>query len=78
MGTWNFAGKELKNEYKINDWLLPKKNTITPDIYIIGIQEIVNLEAKNIMLSSLNMNAKNIKVWETKIVNYLREIDKLI
>jgi len=49
VGTWNFAGREPREEYKIAEWLLPLKNTVAPDIYIIGLQEIVDLNTKNIV-----------------------------
>src|SRR5688572_13114966 len=43
VGSWNYAGKEVKESALFLDWLLPVKDTNTPDIYIIGLQEIVDL-----------------------------------
>jgi hypothetical protein len=34
------------------EWLNPIQNLRSPDIYIIGLQEIVDLNAKNIVLFS--------------------------
>ena len=48
VGSWNFAGKDIQETQNLQDWLLPVKNTNTPDIYIIGFQEIVDLNAKNV------------------------------
>ena len=73
VGTWNFAGKELKEEYNIIDWLLPIKNTVTPDIYIIGFQEIVDLNTKNVVFIS---NSNRVELWKKAIVSGLQTIDK--
>jgi hypothetical protein len=47
----------------------------TPDIYIIGLQEIVSLNAKNIMLSS---NSSKVDFWRNLICKNLGEIDKYV
>jgi hypothetical protein len=56
-------------------WLLPNKDMKTPDIYIIGLQEIVSLNAKNIVLSS---NSSKVDFWKYLIIRNLGEIDKYV
>ena len=73
VGSWNFAGKELKEDCNIIDWLLPVKNTVTPDIYIIGLQEIVDLNAKNIVFTA---NTNRVEVWKKAIWTNLQTVDK--
>jgi hypothetical protein len=73
VGTWNFAGRELREDYKILDWLLPIKNTVTPDIYIIGLQEIVDLNTKNIVFET---NTNRVETWKKMINSNLQSIDR--
>ena len=46
MGTWNVGGKEPKEGLMLFEWLFPMGDMKTPDIYIIGFQEIVDLADK--------------------------------
>lgn len=46
-GTWNVNGKKLEGE--LNDWLLPAGETMA-DIYAVGFQEMVDLNAMNVAL----------------------------
>lgn len=58
VGTWNVGGKDFRSGVNLYEWLLPSevfpagKDNKLPDIYIIGFQEIVDLNAQNIMVSS--------------------------
>jgi len=64
-GTWNVNAK-VPNE-NLEAWLCPygaeKK---APDVYCIGIQEIVELNAMNIGMSDAN-SAKQSQMWEDKV-----------
>ena len=51
------------------------KDMKTPDIYIVGFQEIVDLNAKNIVLSS---NTSKVDFWKNLIIKHLNEIDKYV
>lgn len=73
IGTWNVGGKELKDGTLLFEWLFPMKDMKNPDIYIIGLQEIVNLNAKNIVLST---NSSKVEFWKNLILKNLNEIDK--
>ena len=45
----------------------------SPDIYIIGLQEIVSLNATNIVL---NANSSKVELWKNIISKTLADIDK--
>ncbi|KAE9590971.1 hypothetical protein Lal_00023328 [Lupinus albus] len=46
VGTWNVGGKSPKNGLNLRDWL---KSPSPADIYVIGFQEIVPLNAGNVL-----------------------------
>ncbi|CAI8609460.1 unnamed protein product [Vicia faba] len=58
IGTWNVAGVPPCNDLDIEDWLCTKKPA---DIYIIGFQEVVPLNAGNVLGAEDN---KPISKWE--------------
>lgn len=45
VGTWNVAGKTLPEDLDLENWLKPSEPS---DIYVIGFQEIVPLNAGNV------------------------------
>jgi synaptojanin len=57
------------------EWLFPMKDMRTPDIYIIGFQEIVDLNAKNVMLSS---NTNKVDFWKNLLLKHFKEIDNYV
>lgn len=65
----------MKENTMLYEWLLPVKEMKTPDIYIIGLQEIVSLNAKNIVLSS---NSPQVESWRYLIHKNLNSIDNYI
>ena len=73
IGSWNIGGAEMKEDTLLLDWLSPIKEMKSPDIYIINLQEIVNLNAKNIVLSS---NTNTVSQWATIFEHNLAKIDK--
>jgi hypothetical protein len=75
IGSWNVGGKTLKESSLLFEWLYPLKEMKSPDIYIIGLQEIISLNAKNIVLSS---NTNIVEGWKNLIFKNLNEIDKYI
>ncbi len=74
-GSWNVAGKEPKDGIMLFEWLFPMQDMRTPDMYIIGLQEIVDLNAKNIVLSS---NSSKVDFWRMLMLRHLNEIDKYV
>ncbi len=82
--TWNVNGSKKFKEGKIDlfDWLFPIKDFLnlknfseinSPDIYLIGFQEIVDLNAKYIMFNS---NSSKIDLWHDFLTTNLNKIDK--
>ena len=77
VGTWNTGCTNLsKNpELCLDSWLLPKDNKIIPNIYLIGLQEVVELNAANVV--SNNNNKQNVlRDWGMKIEKTLMKIGK--
>ncbi|PIN11195.1 Inositol polyphosphate 5-phosphatase [Handroanthus impetiginosus] len=46
VGTWNVAGKSPRDDLDLSDWL---KTKAPADIYVLGFQEIVPLNAGNVL-----------------------------
>lgn len=62
-GTWNVNAK--KQEGGLQDWILPPNQPFA-DIYAIGFQEIVDLNAMNVAINSSNTIQRE-KFWQEKI-----------
>ena len=73
LGTWNVAGLCFGENPHIFDWLFPTNNTRIPDLYIIGLQEIVDLNPKNIMFNS---NIDRVEYWKLLLSKNLSKIGK--
>ena len=68
IGTYNLSGKSIENAIDIVTWLLSYKenpldnqnnlNNLTPEFYILGFQEIVDLNSANLLIKS-NTDKKN-------------------
>jgi hypothetical protein len=52
---------------------MPIEYERSPDIYCIGLQEIVALNASNLLISS---NSYKVDYWRSNIINNLKMIDK--
>ena len=52
IGSWNVGGQDFPNNFSLIPWLYPKESQTISDIYVLGFQEIINLSAKNILISS--------------------------
>uniref|UniRef100_A0A0E0C768 Inositol polyphosphate-related phosphatase domain-containing protein n=1 Tax=Oryza meridionalis TaxID=40149 RepID=A0A0E0C768_9ORYZ len=68
VGTWNLAGKFPPSDLDIQDWLDKEEQA---DIYVVGFQEIIPLNAGNIFGSEDN---SPIAVWEHIIRETLNKI----
>lgn len=74
IASWNVGGANVKEELSLYEWLNPKnKLKKTPDIYCIGLQEIVELNAKHILLST---NQPKVEYWKNNIKLNLEAIDE--
>lgn len=65
-GTWNVNGKAPSSE-SLLPWLFPRPHLDEPDIFAIGFQEIVPLNAQQI----LQTDPEKRRVWEAKILDAL-------
>ncbi|KAK9094570.1 hypothetical protein Scep_026039 [Stephania cephalantha] len=61
IGTWNVAGKPPIKDLEIDDWLILKEPA---DVYILGFQEVVPLNAGNVLGAEDN---RPIPKWEAII-----------
>ena len=67
IGTWNVGGKKLNTQrWDISQWLCPTEERY--DIYAIGLQEMVDLSAMNVLIKSNTMVANEWKKEIKKIV----------
>ncbi|KAJ8426302.1 hypothetical protein Cgig2_007533 [Carnegiea gigantea] len=61
IGTWNVAGRSPSEDLEIDDWLCMKEPA---DIYILGFQEVVPLNAGNVLGAE---DSRPIPKWEALI-----------
>ncbi len=76
VGTYNIGGKEHKEPLELIDWLLPdelKSLEKIPEMYIIGLQEVVELNASNILISS---NSSKVDYWKSNLQSNIDAIGK--
>ncbi len=74
IGSWNVGGQNIKEEISLFEWLNPRgKLKKTPDMYCIGLQEIVELNANYLLISS---NQHKVDYWRNTIQVNLDAIDK--
>jgi hypothetical protein len=71
-GTWNVNGQPPPNnsDEDIYQWLSPDDEKL-PDVYVIGIEEIVELTPQQVM----STDPEKRKKWEMEILNILRKFD---
>ena len=74
IGSWNTASTNLFKHTNLNldSWLLVNQEVI-PNIYVVGLQEVVELNAGNIVLN-LKDREKILLEWAKKIENSLKKI----
>jgi hypothetical protein len=71
--TWNVNGsKYIKENLDLTNWLKPYKDLPTADIFIVGLAEMVELNANNILF---NDNSKNVDLWKNLLITNLAKID---
>jgi len=68
IGTWNVGGHPPAKD--IFQWLYPEDEKL-PDIYVIGIEEVVELIAKQV----ISTDTEKAKAWENEILKNLKKID---
>eukprot|EP01133_Synstelium_polycarpum_P017956 gene17956-21428_t len=68
VGTYNVGGVP-SSEFNIDSWLRPPAACPSPDLYVLGIQEVVELTAQQIIATD-----SQIKHWEERIRSSLQTI----
>ncbi|EJW82606.1 endonuclease/Exonuclease/phosphatase [Wuchereria bancrofti] len=87
VGTWNVNGGKnfsdiaFRSQTNLADWLFPKNfpglsgdNSTAPDIYVIGLEEIIDLNASNILFFSTT----NQRAWALGLREALSKRNKYI
>ena len=69
VGSWNVAcTSPIKNiNLDLDSWLLPKNPKLIPDIYFIGLQEVVELNATNVIMITDEKQKQLLDDWDFKI-----------
>ena len=77
VGTWNTGCTNINKytELSLDSWLKPKNDKIIPNIYLIGLQEVVELNTANIV-SNKEDKQKVLKDWGLRIEKTLMKIGK--
>ncbi|CAL4918245.1 unnamed protein product [Urochloa decumbens] len=70
VSTWNVGGRSPSSHLNLEDWL---HTSPAADIYVIGLQEIVPLNAGNVLLTEDNGPAKK---WVSLVRRTLNNIDQ--
>jgi hypothetical protein len=68
VGSWNTGNTNLDSheDLDLDSWLKPKNEKIIPNIYFIGLQEVVELNTANV-ISNSDDKQKVLKDWAKKI-----------
>ena len=77
VGSWNTGNTHLNNhkDLSLDSWLKPKNEKIIPNIYFIGLQEVVELSTANV-ISNYEDKQKVLEEWAIKIELTLEKIGK--
>ena len=77
VGSWNTGNTNLNSNEGLclDSWLKPKNDQIIPNIYLIGLQEVVELNTANVISNSEDKQ-KVLKEWGIKIEKTLKTIGK--
>ena len=77
VGSWNTGNTSLNNhkDLSLDSWLKPKNEEIIPNIYFIGLQEVVELSTANV-ISNKEDKQKVLEEWGIKIEQTLEKIGK--
>ena len=78
VATWNTSSTEPSKISQINldSLLIPKIPKIIPDIYFVGFQEVVKLNATNIIITGEEKLQQILSEWDKKVFESLQKIGK--
>lgn len=80
VGTWNTASTDFNKIKNINLdlWLKPKDPNLVPDIYFIGFQEVVELNATNVIMIKEEKQQQILDEWDKKINETIQTVGKYV
>ena len=74
VGSWNVGSTDIiQNKLNLDSWLIQQNQNIVPTIYIVGLQEVVELNAGNIVLD-LGDREKILIEWAKLIENSIQKV----
>jgi hypothetical protein len=77
VGTWNLGGRppptDLSSSVNIKEWLFLFKENFIPDIFVLGFQEIVDLNPHSVLLGN---NSAIIRQWVDLILFNLNSLSQ--
>ena len=78
VATWNTSSTEPSKISQINldSLLIPKDPKIVPDIYFVGFQEVVKLNATNIIITGEEKLQQILSEWDKKVCESIQKIGK--
>ena len=76
--TWNTSTTEpAKNDqFNLDSLLIPKDPKIIPDIYFVGFQEVIKLNATNIIMTGEDKLQQILNDWDKKVYESISKIGK--
>jgi hypothetical protein len=76
--TWNTSSTEQSKISQINldSLLIPKDPKIIPDMYFVGFQEVVKLNATNIIITGEDKLQQILNEWDKKVYEAISKIGK--
>ncbi|MCQ2819156.1 MAG: hypothetical protein MJ252_17980 [archaeon] len=73
IGNWNTGAADLqKSNLDFSVWLTKNNNGVVPDMYIIGLEEVVELNTKNIIGLSSTEIEQITNIYEKKILDAIQ------
>ena len=76
--TWNTSTTEPAkiNQFSLDSLLIPKDSKIIPDIYFVGFQEVVKLNATTIIMTGDDKLQQVMNEWDKKVYESISKIGK--
>ena len=78
VATWNTSSTEPSkiSQLNLDSLLIPKDSKIVPDMYFVGFQEVVKLNATNIIITGEEKLQQILNEWDKKVFESLQKIGK--
>ena len=78
VATWNTSSTEPSkiSQLNLDSLLIPKDPKIVPDMYFVGFQEVVKLNATNIIITGEEKLQQILNEWDKKVFESLQKIGK--